>query len=470
MAKGNGGSAKAETYLGEMFDRFAKKAATTVMVRATMENALAPEDLDELFGKVAERQYTRELLFSTLVALMVVVVCRVQQTVRAAYKEMEEDIPVSLTALYKKLDGTEPAVSAALVRHTGARMRAVIEATGGALPPLFPGYRVKILDGAHLAAAQRRLKVLRRCKAGPLPGFGLVVLDPALMLAIEFIPCEDGHAQERSLTPQILAVVEPRDLFIMDRNFCTVPLLFGIARNGFFIVRQHASLPWTAVGPERDAGRTATGRVTEQEVTVPGPEEQVLHLRRITLHLEGYTRDGDSELHMLTNLPADIPATAIAEGYRNRWTIESLFAEMERNLDGEIDTLCYPKAALFAFATALVAHNVLSTTKAAMRAQHGAEKVEQGLSAYYVADEISRTYCGMMIAVPEPQWHHFRSFTPAQLAALLVRLAANVQLRRLAKKRCGPRPPRLARLRYRNKTHVSIARLLAAQPRARRAR
>lgn len=468
MASSNGSLAESKTFLGDMFDRFAAKAAITVMVRATMENILAPEPLDELFGEAAERQYTRQLLFSTLVALMASVVCRVRKSVHAAFKAMRNEIPVSLTALYDKLDRTEPGVSAALVRYTAGRMRAVIEATGAALPPRFPGYRMKILDGNHLAATQRRLKPLRGCKAGPLPGFGLVVLDPALMLAIDIIPCEDGHAQERSLTAAILALVEPGDLFVVDRNFCTVALLFGMAKPGFFIARQHKSLPWTPAGPPRKAGRTATGRVTEQEVIVQHSDQRVLRLRRITVHLKNYTRDGDREIHVLTNLPAEIPATAVANAYRDRWNIEGLFAELERNLDGEIDTLGYPKAALFAFAIALVAYNILSTAKAAMRAHHGTETIEQGLSAYYVADELSGTYRGMMIAVPEPQWHPFRSFTPAQLAVLLVQLAANVELHRLTKKRCGPRGPRLARLRYRNKSHVSTARLLAAQRPAKR--
>jgi len=156
MARSSAARPKARTFLGEMLDRFAEKAAVTVMVRATMENALAPEPLDELFDKVAERQYTRELLFSTLVALMAVVVCRVRKSVHAAFKAMQDEIPVSLTALYDKLDGTEANVSAALVRQTATRLRAVVEATGGALPPLFPGYRVRILDGNHLAATQRR--------------------------------------------------------------------------------------------------------------------------------------------------------------------------------------------------------------------------------------------------------------------------------------------------------------------------
>ena len=50
------------------------------------------------------------------------------------------------------------------------------------------------------------------------------------MLVIDAFPCEDGHAQERSLLGQVEATVQPKDLWIDDRNFCTTGFLFGIAR------------------------------------------------------------------------------------------------------------------------------------------------------------------------------------------------------------------------------------------------
>ena len=60
-----------------------------------------------------------------------------------------------------------------------------------------------------------------------------MVLDPATMLVIDVAPCEDAHAQERSLVDQVLPGVEPGDLWIADRNFCTTRFLFGVrARRG----------------------------------------------------------------------------------------------------------------------------------------------------------------------------------------------------------------------------------------------
>jgi hypothetical protein len=50
-----------------------------------------------------------------------------------------------------------------------------------------------------------------------------------------------------------------------------------------------------------------------------------------------------------------------------------------------VNTLGYPKAALFAFCVALVAYNVLSTVKGALRSVHGEEKVADEVSGYYMS-------------------------------------------------------------------------------------
>jgi hypothetical protein len=70
---------------------------------------------------------------------------------------------------------------------------------------------------------------------------------------------------------------------------------------------------------------------------------------------------------------------------------------------GEIDTLCYPRAALFVFCVALAASNVLGLIKGALRATHGAEAAQE-VSGYYLGDEIAGTQRGMMIAIPAEHW------------------------------------------------------------------
>src|SRR3954468_24301344 len=179
--------------LGPVFEEFVNKSPLSVMSRATIEHALSAQALDELFNQTAERGYTKELLFSTTVDLMSLVVCGKGPHVQSAYMQLIDLVPVKLTNVYEKLKHIEIGVSAELVRSVANRCQGLITELGGACEPLLPGYRVRILDGNHLAATQKRLQVTRGHSAGPLPGQSLAVLDPSLMLVSHLILCEDGH-------------------------------------------------------------------------------------------------------------------------------------------------------------------------------------------------------------------------------------------------------------------------------------
>jgi hypothetical protein len=447
----------------ELFERFVRETPETVMARAVMERALAPAALDALFSDQAEQQYTRDLLFSSVVDLMSVVVAKIRPSIHAAYQKVAQSLPVTVTAVYDKLNGVEPAVTAALVKHTADRLGPVISQMGGEAVDILPGYRVRIIDGNHLRASQRRLKVTRRSKAGPLPGHSLVVLDPRLMLATEMIPCEDGHAQERSLTAEILKLVAANDAWIADRNFCTTALLSGIAdRGAYFIVRQHAALPIRSMGTVRSRGPTETGEVFEQSVTIALGDGRLLKARRIVVRLDKKTRDGDAEIAILTNLPSVAAGAAtLAETYRDRWTLENVFQSLTVMFNGELDTLGYPRAALLGFAVALAAYNVLSTVQAALRGAFGAAKIQQEVSAFYIATEVRVHHKGMAIALGPETWTQFQSMPPALFARVLLRFAKHVDLRTLKRHPRGPKKPVPKRTRFTNKTHVSTARLLA---------
>ena len=449
--------------LGDIFERFAEQSPVTVMARAALEHALDPRAIDALFEKAAERQYTRTLLFSTVVDLMGTVVCNVRPAIHAAFQANAESIGVSLRAVYDKIDRTEPGVSAELVRHTARTLAPVVAAMGGGRPDWLPGYPVKILDGNHLAGTEHRLKELRSVGAGALPGHALVVLDPRAMLVTDVFPCEDGHAQERSLLDQVLETIRSGEVWIADRNFCTTGFLFGIARRGgSFVIRQHrAALHIEWVGERRTCGRVETGAVFERQVRLSDGDGETITVRRITVELDKPTRDGDNEIHILTNLPAEVAdAGMIAELYRRRWTVESAFGELATCLNGEVNTLGYPKAALLAFCVALVSYNVLSVVKAALRSVHGVEAVEE-VSGYYLADEIAGTHRGMMIAIPADEWAVFAGLTASAMGGVLRALAAKVRLAKLRKHRRGPKRPQPKRASGAKVSHVSTARLLA---------
>jgi hypothetical protein len=360
--------------LGKVFERFATGSPLTVMLRGTLEYALRPELLDQLFAATAQHQYTHKLLFSTLVDVTALVICRMHRSHNADYQADPVTVGASLRALYDKLDHTEPAVSAAMVHHIGERLLPVVQQLHAGLTPRLPGYRMRILDGNHLAATQHRLKELRPLRAGPLPGQALVVYDPQWLLITDVVPCEDGHAQERALLGEILPLVQPKEVWVGDRNFCTTDFLFGIvARDSFFVIRQHAqTLHWKLKGKRRYCGRSETGKVYEQTIALADAWGHLLTARRVTVELDRPTRDGDTEIHILTNIPEkDANALVIAAAYHGRWTIETAFGELAATLSAEIDTLAYPKAALFCFCVGLAAYNVLSVLKGSLRAVHG---------------------------------------------------------------------------------------------------
>lgn len=380
----------------------------------------------------------------------------------AAYTKRKKTFPVSDQALYDKLKGMELGISAALVRDSAQRAAEAIEALGARRPAWLPGYRVRILDGNAPSATEHRLEVLRDTWAAPLPGKVLVVMDPELGLASEVFLTPDGHAQERTLLDDVLATVRERDLWMADRNFCTLKFLFEIAKkSAFFLIRQHGTLKGKWTGERRFIGESSTGRVYEQavEFTHEGTKRTE---RRITIELRTPTRDGDMKLHLLTNLPAEVSAIVCAELYRKRWSIETLFYEVTQTLACEIKTLCYPSAALFVFCLALTAANAVAVLKGAVRATHGAEDADE-MSVYYLALEIKQVHEGMMIALPADEWLIFRTMSVADFAVQLKAMAKHMDLDLYRKSKRGPKKPPRPKSQYKNGGHVSTYKALRDQ-------
>ena len=322
--------------LGKIFDRFMEKSPVSVMVRGMLERALNLEALDAWYEEVCDKQYTRTLLFSTVYDLLSQVVFKLKPSVHAAYQAKAEEIGVSVVSVYNKLNGVEAQTSAELVRFSVAQLAPLVPALGGERAAWVPGYRVKILDGNCIEATEHRLKELREVAAGPLPGKSLVVYDPALGMAVDVFPCEDGHAQERSLLHLVLPTIQAGDLWIQDRNFCTRDFVCGIqGRGACFVTREHQGLAWEAATPLRSCGAVETGHVAEQWIELVDAQGRPQRFRRIEVRLKQPTREGDHRLVIITNLPRSrVPAKRVAELYRQRWTIETAFQELEGYLSG----------------------------------------------------------------------------------------------------------------------------------------
>jgi IS4 transposase len=447
--------------LGQVFERFVEKSPISVMVRATLERVLGADRLDLWYKRTAQKQYTRELLFSTVYDLMSQVVFCIQPSVRAAYRAQEADVGTSIISVYNKLNGLEPHTSSELVRYSARELAPLIEHMDGERAPWLEGYRIKIVDGNCLEASEHRIQELRQATGRALPGKSLVVYEPAQGLVTNVFPCEDGHAQERSLLGSVLQSVRKDDLWIADRNFCTRAFLTEIdARGGFFVIREHQGLPCEIISSLRSCGRTPTGQLAEQRVRVVDEQGHTHVFRRLRIKLNHATRDGDTLLYILTNVPRQVSAHHVAQLYQNRWKLETAFQHLEAYFHSEINTLGYPKAALFGFCLALVAYNVLAVVLAALRGVHGEDRVDQEVSLYYIANELSTTYAGMMIAIPEPEWDIFYAMNMVDLATILLDLARRVCLQAFRKSSRAPKTPSPKGKKAPRKGHVSTARLL----------
>lgn len=449
--------------LSTVFEQFVEESPISVMARVLMERIFIPERLDNIFEAHATVQYQQDLLFSSQVDLMSLVVCGIHKSVHAAYRAKAIEKIVSTTALYNKLSGIELSVSQALLRETASDLMYLVEAMGGEQPNLLPGYKLKFVDGTCLAATDHRLDAIRAYAAKALPGKAIAILDQTSKLVTDIFLVEDGHAQERAQFDQILSQVKPQELWCGDRNFCTAKFLYTIIlKEAFFVIRQHGSLGFTELSELEYLGKTETGKVFEQKIEI-SYEGEILQLRRVLVKLNVPTRDSEWEIAIFTNLASsDASAVEVAELYRNRWKIETLFQTVTQNFHGEIHTLAYPKAALFSFSMALVAYNILATLRGALGSVHGVNKIEVGLSDFYLVDEIQGIYRGMMIAIPPPQWEVFGTYSLDQIAELLQRLADGVNLKRFLKATRGKKKKRESLIVNSNHRHVSTARLLEA--------
>ena len=136
---------------------------------------------------------------------------------------------------------------------------------------------------------------------------------------MDLIACEDGHANQKPLYVRLLDKVQRGQCWIADRDYSTLDFLFGIReRKSYFVIRQHGVLQGEPVGHRRRVGRIETGVVYEQGLRLTDGKGRQMVVRRITVKLDEPTRDGDTEIRLLTNLPKKVHAEKIAEAYRSR--------------------------------------------------------------------------------------------------------------------------------------------------------
>ena len=449
--------------LTPLLERFAERTPLPVLARSVLERCLDAPQLDAWFESIAERQYTRKLLFSEVYGLMTQVVFRHQPSINTAYQNAAEPLGVSLTSVYNKLNGIEPHTSAALVRFSAQQAEALIREVGGTEPALLPGLRVKVLDGNALGKREHRLAETRGSSAAPLPGKTLDIYEPELGLITHSFPCEDAYTQERALLPAVLETVEADDLVLADRNFCTTEFLTELGqRHAMGLIREHAQIRYRPLEAVGEAVRIDGASVSEQRVQLMTGGEPGIILRRIRVELDTPDRNGERIISLLTHVPVETAdAQTLAALYRKRWRIEVAFLQMTVQLRCEINTLGYPRAALFGFAVAAVAFNTVAVVMAALRAAHPKTDIQADISTYYIANEMANMAESLDSIIDPKDWQPIKEATVPVLGAWLLLLAGKAQLRKYAKHPRGQKKPMPAKKNDPAKPHVSTARVLS---------
>lgn len=445
-----------------LFQRLIRLRPLAVLTRVVMQ-AVWNEELDEVFEEQRSRQYSREILFSQLARTIAEVVLGFAKSPYQAYQKHRAELQVSSTAFYEKLKRVEPQVSEAIVRHSYQKARLLQQALGRDGDEPLDGYHCRMVDGNHLQKTEHRIGELRSLAAAPLPGTVVATLEAKSRLFDNAYVLEDAHAQESSVLDRLLEDVQARDLMVADRHFCIVEFLLKIAaRQAAFVIRQHGRLKGELLGKRQRIGSVETGVVYEQQMLIgrtkghPG-----LTVRRITVELKEPTRDGDREIHILSNVPrSEATACQLAELYRQRWAIEHAFYVLTMTLTSEVKSLGHPLAALFVFCIAMVAYNCSRVLTACLTAAHGEEAVQE-LSEYSISHEIAYTTDGLLAVFTEDEWNARIPRTAGAQAKFLIRVARHVDLERHRKSQRGAKKKPPERTGFQNGGHVATARLLA---------
>jgi hypothetical protein len=442
-----------------VLERFVLNNPLTVMTRCIIE-AVIGDGLDEVFEQNRQRQYHDTITFSTLAMSMADIAIGAVKNRNQAYAKYRKELQTSVIAYYQKINRTEPRVSEAVVRHSAERASRLIDQLGFCPWQVLPGYRCVSLDGNHLRKTEKRLKETRGLCAAPLPGTIVARFDHQTGLFDRAYLLEDAHAQESSVLDRAVEDLARRDLVIADRHFCIVGFFHDVdARHACFLVRQHGRLKGELCGKQEYIGRIETGSVYEQALRIDRGDDALV-VRRITVMLDQPTRDGDTEIHVLSNVPAsDATACKLAEMYHQRWEIENAFHVLTMTLTCEMKSNCHPRCALLLFCMAILAYNCRLVLLAGLYAEHAEEAVDQ-MSHYQVALNTIGPMEGMQTAITPQEWQLLIPRDSAGQAAFLREVAQHVNVRSYRKSVRGPKRPPPKRKRCKTGTHVSAHRLL----------
>ena len=361
------------------------------------------------------------------------------------------------------------------------------------------GRRVWIIDGSNSPMADvPELQNHFGQPTGQRPGCGFPVAHRAALFDLATsmllrVAAGPMGAHDMARTPEAEADLASGDVVLGDRGFCSYAHIASLlVRRIDSVLRLHqeqlvdftprcahakkGDRPVDSLGVPRSRWVRSDGEqdqeviwfkpdpdrkpkwMTDEEFAALPPEIGVRELR----HRVSKPGFRDRAITLVTTLldPDIYPKAELADLCRRRWQVEDVFQTLTEALRRAVDTLAYPKAALFGFCVALVAYDVLAVVRAALRSEHGTEAVEAKASNRHMAVEVASTYQGMMIALPAAGWEPCSRLGVAEMTAFLRAAASRAWLAKYPEANRGPKKPRPRRVNGRRSHHVSTARLL----------
>ncbi|WP_439624537.1 transposase [Gemmata sp.] len=422
----------------DLWDRVRKRCPVALMTRATQEYLFTDPFLDDLFDDSTVANYSHQFLFSDLVSVLTGVVFSTYPSVRRSFLNAPAvQARGTLKCFYEKVQRVEPATMRALVRATSRRTEAICGACPRPNAEPIPGRRLIIIDGNHPNATQNRLDGQT---GAALPGQVLAVLGHASGLVLDVLPWEDAHSNEKEVLASGGLELQKGDVVVADRQFCASTVMDLVnARGARFVIRHNASVGLRVTRERRPCGRTATGRVYESRVEYARTGRR---LRCVDVELDTGTRNGETVIRLLTDVPASVASgRQVAQAYLCRRGIETVFWDLTVSLTCEVETLAYPRAALFAFCVAVSVYNGLQAVKGAVAATHGAGVAEE-LSGHTMAEEVGRMWDGLDLVLGSEDWDRVRALSASEFGRWLREASKDMDLEYYRKATRGPKKPK----------------------------
>lgn len=421
-------------------ERFVEQSPMTIMTRLVLQCALHDDWID--MAADADEAPDDESIRETLFALAVDALAAIAAQMQMPHAVPGNAVSASGAAVAELHDGMSrwrAGWGRALVRDSVDLLLPVAAARADERGRTLGGMRLRVLDGTGDSCAPggagcdcgRACDDPARDAALGLTGARVLpVYDPELAMIVDLLPVERGRLHERAFVGALLETVRPGELWIVDGRFDIDAIVSGWPRRGgAFVLRDDAGAACRPLGGWRDAGPLDGGDVREQAVGIAGDGESAGALRRIEWRGHGFDGHPGAMVAVLTNLPAEqFDACEVMQLARRRWR-DALPFSLEAILGGALFGSVPARASLLASGIAALAYNAFSVMTRVISGALGLDERDAERVPSHIADGVTATYAGMMIALPPDWWRRYDQLPAATLGQIVRMLAVHVDPR-----------------------------------------